>query len=181
MNIGIDIDGVIANFVGTFIPLAQQRYGISFTERDIYVHDLYVVLGITEAEALELIRATITSDPRPYDGAVEALRRIHAKHDVVLMTARPKDLMDVTAQWLARWSIAYRQLVHLDEGFKHEASLSLDIIVDDHLREALGFVGKVPHIVVFDRPWNQTLNVARLFERVRTWEELVDLIRRLSP
>jgi len=180
MNIGIDIDGVIANFVGTFIPLAERRYGVQFAERDIYVHDLYLVLGVAEEEALRLIRMTIESNPEPYSGAVEALGQLNAQHNIILLTARPEDLMDVTVEWLTRWSIPHAQLVHLNEGLKHETSLSLDMIVDDHLREAFGFIGKVPHIVVFDRPWNQTFNVSGLFNRVHNWEELLAFVSRLA-
>jgi uncharacterized protein len=180
MRIGIDIDGVISNFVGAFIPLAERQYGISLRDKDIYVHDLYLVLGVREEEAMGLIRQAIESDPQPYEGAIETLRELCERHHVILMTARPKDLMSVTTDWLTRWKVSFHDLIHLDEGLKHEADLGLDLIVDDHLREAFGFIDKVPHIVIFDRPWNHTLNLGRLFERVTDWNELLLLIRRLS-
>ena len=104
MRIGIDIDGVVADFVKTFIPLVRERYGLALTEEDIYVHDLFLVLGISESEAMELIRATICSDPGLIDGAKQAIDRLNQEHDVILLTARPEDLFDVTRQWLSKSS-----------------------------------------------------------------------------
>ena len=46
------------------------------------------------------------------------------------------------------------------------------MVVDDHLREVLGFVGKVKHLVVFDHEWNQTLNLGQHVTRVRSWPEI---------
>ena len=50
MNLGFDIDGVIANFAGPLINTIKTNYGVTLTEKDIYCFDLNIVLGITRAE-----------------------------------------------------------------------------------------------------------------------------------
>jgi len=176
MRIGIDIDGVVADFVKTFIPLVQERYGLALAEKDIYVHDLFLVLGITECEATELIRATICSDPDLIDGAKEAIYTLNRQHDVILLTARPEDLLDVTRRWLSRRGIEYRDLVHLREGHKFAPEHGFDVVVDDHLREVIGFAGKARKIIVFDHPWNQSFNLRGLFDRAYTWGDVLAIV-----
>ncbi|OGO08869.1 MAG: hypothetical protein A2Y61_06160 [Chloroflexi bacterium RBG_13_60_13] len=176
MKIGVDIDGVVANFVAGFIPLVKERYGLTLRERDIYVHDLYLVVGIPVQEGMELVRQTIRCDLEPYPGAIQGLARLRQKHEVTLVTARPEEMVGVTEKWLARRKIPYDRLLHFKEGSKYENEYAFDVFVDDHLREAFGFVGRVPHIIIFDRPWNRTFNVAGLFTRARNWRELVSLV-----
>ena len=181
MRIGIDIDGVVADFVKTFIPLVRERYGLALTEEDIYVHDLFLVLGISESEAMELIRATICSDPGLIDGAKQAIDRLNQEHDVILLTARPEDLFDVTRQWLSKRGIKYRELLHLREGQKSTPQQAFDLVVDDHLREVIRFAGKARKIIVFDHPWNQSLNVRGLFDRAYTWHDVLAIVDAMNP
>ena len=180
MKIAIDIDGVVANFVASFIPVVKQRYGLSLNTRDIYVHDLDLVLGVTPDEAMELVRSTLRCDLDPYPGAIRGLARLRRRHEVTLVTARPEDMMDVTTRCLRERNIIYHSLLHFTAGFKHQNEHAFDVFVDDHLREGFGFVGKVPHIIIFDRPWNRTFNVSNLFKRAHNWRELVSLIERLE-
>lgn len=176
MRIGVDIDGVVADFVKTFIPLVRERYGVALAEHDIYVHDLFLVLGITESEAIELIRATICSDLDLIDGAKEAIEKLNQEHELILLTARPEDLLDVTERWLSKRGIKYRELVHLREGQKFAPEHAFDVVVDDHLREVIRFIGKARKIIVFDHPWNQSFNARGLFDRAYTWNDVLAIV-----
>jgi uncharacterized HAD superfamily protein len=176
MRIGVDIDGVIANFVATFIPLVRDRYGVSITEEDIYVHDLFLVLGIGEDESIQLIRDTLSQDLDLYPEARQSLARLARENEVVLLTARPADMMDLTRDWLRRRRVPYHTLVHLDEGFKHRDDTLFDVVIDDHLREVIRFAPSVPLVIIFDHPWNRSLNVRGLFKRASNWREVLDIV-----
>lgn len=176
MKVGVDIDGVVANFVAGFIPLVKERYGLILREQDIYVHDLYLVLGVPPDEAMDLVRQTISRDLEPYPGAIKGLARLRRRHQVALVTARPEDMLAVTEKWLAARQIQYDRLCHFKEGLKHRNQYAFDVFIDDHLREAFGLVGKVPHIIIFDHPWNRTFDVAGLFRRAHNWREVVSLV-----
>jgi len=179
LRIAVDIDGVISDFVGTFIPLVKERYGIELSQDDIYVHDLFLVLGITEQETQELIIETLRRPIRPIPGAVKALKKINSNHDVHIITARHPSAQEITKQWLSDHKIQYDSLIWLKEGNKHLLEKKFDIVIDDHLRELLGFHGKVKHLVVFDHPWNRTKNVKALVRRVYTWNDIENLIDEL--
>ncbi|MCJ7653947.1 MAG: hypothetical protein MUO97_01375 [Dehalococcoidia bacterium] len=179
LKIAVDIDGVVSDFVGTFIPLVKEKYCVELTENDIYVHDLFLVLGITEQEALELIIETLQRPICLIPGAAEALKRISEHNEISLITARPSSTREITARWLSDNKIRYDSLIWLKEGNKHLSEREFDIVIDDHLREVIGFHNKAKYLVVFDHPWNQTRNVKSLVTRVYTWNDIENFIDKL--
>ena len=96
------------------------------------------------------------------------------------MTARPNDLIDVTKGWLEKKGIPYSKLVQLSEGEKHLAEVSLDLVVEDNLEDAIGWSQKVKNVLVYDHPWNQSFNVKGLFKRVYDWNGILKEIQQLK-
>lgn len=180
LKIAVDIDGVVSDFVATFVYIVKEKYNIDLTPGDIYVHDLFLVLGVMEKEVKELVIEALHRPIIPIPGAVDTLQRICQKHEIHLITARPPSTLEITKRWLSTYSIPYHSLVYLTEGNKHLAEQSFDIVIDDHLRELLSFSTKVQHLVVFDHPWNQTKNVRGLVRRVYSWKDIGDLIDKIA-
>jgi hypothetical protein len=181
MNLGFDIDGVIADFVKTFIELVWKRYNVSLKETDIYCHDLDLVLGISKEEKNELIRETIREDLAVYLGAKETIEKLHREgHRIFILTARPHDLIEMTKTWLEKKGIPYTELIQLNQGEKHLAKIDLDLIVEDNLEDALGWSKKVKNVLIYDHPWNQTLNIKGLVKRVHNWNEIFKEVQRLK-
>jgi len=176
MKIGIDIDGVISNFVKNFIKIVKKEYFIDLREQDIYAHDLFLVLGITEEEAMKLIHKTLIEDLDLISGAKKSINQLKNKHEIYLLTARSDDFNSNTKNWLKRKGIPYDELIHLDEGRKYQANLKLDIIVEDNLKDAIRWIDKSNEVIIFDHPWNRSLNVSKLFKRAFNWQEIVEIV-----
>jgi uncharacterized HAD superfamily protein len=180
MNLGFDIDGVIADFVTAFIELVQEKYGISLTKEEIYCHDLNLVLGITKVERNQLITETLRKDLALNKGAKEALAKLLSEgHNIYLLTARYGALLDETKTWLEKKGIVYTQLLHLCEGQKYLTDINIDLIVEDCLLDALEWTQKISNVLVFNHPWNQTKNVRKLIKRVYSWDEIYGEIQQL--
>lgn len=177
MKIGVDIDGVISNFVKNFRAIVKEVYNIDLREQDIYVHDLYLALGISKTEAYKHIYECLTQELEVIEGAKEGLDRLYKDHEIFILTARPKELNGITEKWLKRNKIRYHNLIHLDEGNKHKYDVKLDIIIEDNLTDALNYIGKSKVILVYDHPWNKSLNVKKSFHRVHSWSEITDIIK----
>lgn len=174
MNLGFDIDGVISDFVITFAELVKKQYDLTITEADIYCHDLDLVLGISKEERNGLIRETLQKDLVLNPGARDSIIKLHSNgHKILILTARPHDLVKITEDWLKRKEIPYSQLIQLNEGEKHLADVSLDFVVEDNLEDAIGWSKKVKNILMYDHPWNQSFNVKGLFKRVHNWNEVL--------
>jgi hypothetical protein len=181
MDLGFDIDGVISNFVRTFIRLVERKYDVILKEADIYYHDLNLVLGISKKENQQLIRETLKEDLALNRGAKETLEKLCSEgHDIFILTARPHDLVEVTKAWLKKKGIPYTELVQLNAGEKYCAKVNLDLIVEDSLEDALEWSQKVKNILVYDHPWNQSKNVKKLIKRVYSWDDIYKEIARLN-
>lgn len=177
-TIGIDIDGVIANFVPTFITVVEKRYGITIKESDIATHDLYQVLGISPNIALDLINETLQMDLDVMSGAVEYLKLLKDKNKIILITARKID-ENITKEWLRKHSIPYDKIMFLEEGNKFNCDIELDVMVDDNLKEIINCQSIAKKLIIYDHPWNQTYDVEKKFYRVKNWKEIYDLINKI--
>jgi len=181
MNLGFDIDGVISDFVRTFVGIVEKQYDLILEEVDIYCHDLNLVLGISKEETNELIRETIKEDLTLNLGAKETLEKLYSEgHRIFLLTARPQDLAKVTKAWLRKKGIPYTKLIQLNEGEKYLADVDLDLLVEDNLEDAIGLSRKVKNILIYDHPWNQSFNVKKLVKRVHNWNDIYGEIERLK-
>jgi uncharacterized protein len=182
MNLGFDIDGVIADFSQALLETIMKNYGLALKKTDIYCFDLNVVLGITKPEGRQLIIEVLEKDLPLNTGAKETLERLSREgHNIFLLTSRYDVLRDVTQSWLKEKGIPYNQLHLLNVGKKYLAKVEpLDLIVEDSLEEALGWTQKVKNVLVYDQPWNKTLNVKRLTKRVYNWNEIYNEVQQLK-
>lgn len=181
MNLGFDIDGVISDFVRTFLRLVKKHYDLTIKETDIYCHELDLVLGISKEERNQLIRETLQEDLALNPYAKETLEKLYSEgHQIFILTARPRDLVNVTKNWLKKRGISYSHLIQLNEGEKHLAEVKLDLVVEDNLEDAIGWSRKVKSILIYDRPWNRSFNVRNLFKRVHNWNEILKEIEQLK-
>ena len=181
MNLGFDIDGVIANFTNPLLEIIKKNYGLTLKATDIYCFDLCIVLGITKPEEEQLIFEVLKQNLPLNLGAKETLRLLSGEgHNIYLLTSRYGHLFDVTNSWLKEKGIPYTQLYLLNSGEKYLAKVHpLDLIVEDSLQEALGWATKVKTVLIYDQPWNKTLNVKNLTKRVYNWNEIYNEVQEL--
>jgi uncharacterized HAD superfamily protein len=182
MNLGFDIDGVIANFSKPLLETIKENYGLNLKVSDIYTFSLNIVLGITKAEGIHLITETLKKDLPLNFGAKETLEQLSREgHSIYLLTGRYDYLRELTQSWLKEKGVPYTQLHLLNIGEKYLAKVDpLDLIVEDSLEEALEWTHKVRNVLVYDQPWNKTLNVKNLTKRVYNWNEIYNEIHQLK-
>jgi uncharacterized protein len=181
MNIGFDIDGVIANFKQRFIEIIAEKYDVLLTDSDMYSYDPNLVLGVSKAEVGEVIVQTLSSDLPLYPEAKETLEKLTSQgHNIYLLTARHQSLIQVTSTWLKKNDIPYKEVFYLPQGRKSEAKIQLDLIVEDNLAEALELSNKIKHVLLFNQPWNKTKNVKDLIKRVNSWSEIYQEVERVT-
>jgi uncharacterized protein len=179
LNLGFDIDGVIANFTEPLLEAIKENYCVNLKISDIYTFDLNIVLGITRNEGLELVNHTLKKDLPLNPGAKETLNQLsRERHNIYLLTGRFQYLRDITQSWLKEKGIPYTQLHMLNVGEKYKADIEpMDVIVEDSLLEALEWTHKVKNVLLFDQPWNRTLNLKNLTKRVYNWNEIYQAIQ----
>jgi len=177
MKLGFDVDGVISDFVGSFAKVLGSHYGLSLVEPDFYCYDLDLILGITKEQRDKFITTGLFRNLKLIPGAKTALRKFKVEgHDIFILTSRGDHLTEVTIDWLRDKGIPYSRLLTLNGGEKHLADVDLDLVVEDNLAEAIGLARRFK-VLLFDRPWNRSLNVERLFKRVHNWGEVIKEVK----
>jgi len=92
MNLGFDIDGVIADFSQALLETIKKNYGLALNKTDIYCFDLNVVLGLPKSEGKQLIVEVLQKDLPLNTGAKETLeqRKRHTIHSTASFKRREK-------------------------------------------------------------------------------------------
>jgi uncharacterized HAD superfamily protein len=69
----------------------------------------------------------------------------------------------------------------LNIGEKYMADIQpMDLIVEDSLEDALEWSQKVKNVLIYDQPWNRTLNVRNLTKRVYNWKDIYQAVQNLK-
>lgn len=68
----------------------------------------------------------------------------------------------------------------MSEGTKHEIEENFDVIIDDHLEEIINWIGKVSLVLVYNYPWNKSINIKNNFERIYIWEDILERLDKHS-
>ena len=171
-RIGVDIDGVLANFNESYIETV-----VAVTGRDLFPARPFDIVtwnypesyGYTREEVAkvwECIKASETfwQNLGTYPTTVNDLNYLAEKqeegHDVYFVTARPGVLAKFqTEMWflgIPQCEITPTVLISSEKGLCAKA-LSLDAYIDDRWENVIDVVSVSPSTRVFilDRPWNR--------------------------
>lgn len=162
MRLGIDLDGVVADFNAGWI----RRYNAEFAAGiplDAVRHwdGIPEVTHFTDMPAFwEWARhhddASVFRHLDPYPGALEALRRLRrAGHEIVIITFKPDWAVPDTFAWIADHRIPTRE-VHVTDD-KHR--VACDVYLDDAPHQLARISAARPDAATcrFVRPWNRPL------------------------
>jgi uncharacterized HAD superfamily protein len=177
MKLGIDIDGVLADFMGGFSALTEQEFGIKLPQ-PWQTYDWHKDNGVTP-EQTNYLWELIKSGPfygtlMPLPGALDAIERLNKlslkDHDIYFITSRNGTL---TKFWTEMWLKFHGMdmptvLLTKDKGAAAKA-LGLDVFVDDkpennldvidatgrHCVSPSGSLGTNIHVYLINTPYNQ--------------------------
>lgn len=183
MRLGIDLDGVVADFNGGWMRLHANEFGSDLDPSMVTSWDgLHEVGGFTSMRAFW--RWAKGSDERPsifrhfetYPGAVDTLQALAgAGHHIVVVTTKPDWAVTDTLRWLADHEIPTRE-IHIT---KDKRSVVCDVYLDDAPPVLVDLVANRPDALVcrFVRPWNEPVAGA---VDVADWWEFHGLVARRS-
>ena len=179
----VDMDGVICDFVSTFMLLYRNGGGI-VPEGFTWTH----WASMDDLPSQE-IRAEVWRDPnlfwiqKPYEGAIKALKQLNDHYDVRIVTAVPHRHIAARSDWVAH----HAPFINRKNQMIFTSDKSLirgDIIIDDYLPHVYDWlkINKDTGVVI-DRPWNQgessLIDIAPNFYPVRM-AELWELVERIG-
>lgn len=161
---GVDVDGVVADWVGAYRQLARELHGVELPDSDSWhwMND-----HLTPEQ--ELRQRTYTrANPewwlklQPLADTQLALAvlnqaAVHRDIDLYFITHRPgKGLKAVTEKWLTWQGVTHPTVIVAERKGPVAAGLELDVFVDDKPENCLDVLTACPDALVslITRPWN---------------------------
>ena len=188
-RIGLDVDGVLADFNTSFIRLI-----ISVTGRDLFpprpfdipTWDYSEHYGYTSSE-MSKVWQDIKDSPDfwaslpPYAGVKNLISLLkERKDDVYFITSRPGQTAKAqTEEWLELFNVIRPTVLICSEKGLAAKALDLDIYVDDRTENYVDVLAQSPNTAVIRmiRPWNKHVDGTW---SVQTLEEVGQCVNYLS-
>lgn len=192
MKIGLDLDGVLAEFTASYLQYYNDKHGTQHSPTEFEHTHFSERLGMTHDEVKKSISHFFTSPfaktIMPVKNAQEVLKNLAEEHELHVITSRPVDVSKVTLAWLNDFFPDLFSSIHFTSDWvlqpetnKMKADccleLGIDILIEDYLpyaEECAACVKK--HILLFDRPWNHSPINKPNITRVCGWLEVLKFI-----
>ena len=172
MRLGIDLDGVVADFNGGWTRLYNRQYGTNLDAHSVtrwnHIPDLthFRHMGEFWRWAADLDGASLFRHLDTFPGSVEALDALARNHDIVIVTTKPDFAVADTYEWVAEKRLPTNE-IHITED---KREVDCDVFLDDGPHVLPGLVSGRPRSVVcrYVRPWNHPVPGA---VDVHDWDE----------
>lgn len=190
MKIGVDLDGVVFDFLEAFIPFVKAWCGEYYTRDQIT--DRHWRLGPdpdglsrTVHEALRDFEPHGYKGLNPISGARPALINLRMRgHQIHYITARGQSAFDVTAEKLQELGVLFENpesILHFPGESKVSKMLDIGatVLIDDTPAMVEAAAETFGVAILFDAPYNQEVQDDRII-RVNTWAGVMFALRELE-
>jgi uncharacterized HAD superfamily protein len=191
MIVGLDIDGVVADFIPAFVRFLEERVGQgaigldSITDLNFSNHPL-----LSEQMVVECIQ-TVSADPKFWQGLAplpttsqwKLLDDLSRQNRLIFVTHRYEresySIHQVTCDWLKQHGVS-QPVVHFTQTYKSEliGKLNIELFVDDHCENCRDVAEKTQaRVFMPNRTYNQSFEHPRV-QRIQDLDELFAYLER---
>ena len=202
MRIYVDIDDVLSETARSLCAIAESEFGRHVDYSDVREFDLQRVFSFSDDE-MERFRVLshvpdVLASFAEVSGAVEGVRSlVAAGHIVDLVTGRPASSRRGTEMWLERAGLGEFKVTYVDKYdrsgiYRNDpddpptvtmtelAARRYDVVIDDSpIVLAKLAAWRDSRVLVFDRPWNADFPISPNMQRIYSWADIIDFVRRL--
>lgn len=137
------------------LPRIQRRLGIDLAWEDISEFrlplgksDLAQEISLAQQDQDYLLNMPV------HRGAVELIKSLRQRYNVVVITARPNAARSLTEHWLKEHGLDFDQVISATEARK--SLYGADVLIDDYTTNIEEFLDRTNGLgILVDRPWNR--------------------------
>lgn len=158
MNICVDVDDVLADFVTSYLKEHNFVHGTNHKREDIKTYTgLPDLLGMSREELWnDLFVKSVNGFFRKIkirDGAVKVMNDLYESgNGLYIVTHRVAG--DDTFYWLNNHLIKYDKLLLTGDKKKIYEAVNADVVLEDNLEHAYAGLDCGARVFLFDQPWN---------------------------
>ena len=179
MRLGVDIDGVVADY-NRALKEFVKRSGSVFRGEEIdvggHIRSYYSTGRGYPGLHTEFVKAGGYSLAEPLEGAIETLARLAREHRVCFVTSRlhadhVSQSVTGTAEWLARRGVPFHEL-HILGSSRDKGLVECDVYIDDTpaVVERLAKAGKEAYL--FENEYNKGHPICQGVVVVGSWQDI---------
>ena len=181
MRLGIDLDGVVANFTKGWIDFYNRDFGTDLRSEQVDTWDgLTTITHFKDMAAFwqwssDLDGRSLFWHLETFPGAVDAMQSLHEEgHEIVILTTKPRFAVADTHEWIAAQRIPTDEIHILEDKWR----IDCDVYLDDGPHILPGLVANRPDRVVcrYVRPWNTPVDGAVDVADFDEFRVVVDLV-----
>lgn len=184
MLIAIDTDGVLIDTTNPTIKYLNLKYHKNLQMKDLTKPHWWRLWGVPDKEIIKDFNYLVKTrgiDFEPVPGAVEVVRALAKKHDLISITGRDRLLTLETERIHGKYFNNDISRVYYTEGFSDHGPviskgelaswLKVDLMIDDSLLEALDCNKHRVRSFLLNYPYNQG-DLPKSVERFSYWTEI---------
>lgn len=162
MRLGIDLDGVVADFNKGWIDQYNADFGTAIPLDAVTTWDgITPLTHFTDMDgfwewAKDFGNGSLFRNLETYAGAIPTLRRLADRHEIIIITAKPDWAVPDTLAWLADHEIPTRE-VHVVDLHAPKWRVPADAYLDDSPTHISAIHRHRPEAAMcrYVRPWNR--------------------------
>lgn len=188
MNIGIDLDDVLADFRKGWLKYYNNRFNTNYKPSEVHSFDLTKVFNVSkdiiEKRIKDFYRTKIFEQLEPIRDSKTSIRKITKHHNLFVITSRPTWLEQKTTLWLeSHFEDSFDKIILSNQfGNKNINTITtkgsickinnITLIIEDSPGYSHEAALQGIDVLLFDKSWNRVGDFNRRVKRVKSWEEI---------
>src|SRR3989344_4200129 len=191
-RIYVDVDDTLAETTEVFLSYLEKEHNIILKEEHLYEYPFSENYLQKKFKKFDYIRDFEKSPYfrkiRPAENSQAAISSLAKNNKLFIVSGRNMGLMKETKKWISKFFPGYFSEIHLVNNNprknevkgipKHEMfkRLKCSFAVEDDPGPALSISEMGCKVLLFERPWNKSLNLNENLIRVKNWTEVYNLL-----
>lgn len=176
MNIGIDIDGVLYDWITPAYEYLVAKHGLIIPFEEFWLNETNIY---SKKFWKELYKEKSLLDCYPPSlNLLKEIQLLGYKVNIFYVSSRPKEIEFATRCWLIKYGFPCADQVYLTKNKVNVIKkLGIDVFVEDQLHW-IEKISKIIPVFIVDTFYNQTTTAIKNTKRIKSINQIMDYIPR---